>query len=191
MITANSLNTAIYPNTGSQIFVSQVSGNDANTGSYFSPLATFGAAIALHDGTYPNAQIIGLDSAVYDESLAIGSNIYIYAPIAVLFCSTADAIVCTGSGVNVTFATIQSTGGNAITVNGGYPVFNFLASFAGNIVCNTGAGIVTINANGFFGNISNPGSGTGTKTVLNCIFPPASVDAFCFAPWSNTLIPFT
>jgi hypothetical protein len=190
----NAINAAKYPNNGVSLYVSKLNGNDANTGSIFSQLASMNAAHALARSLPATYFFINVtDAETYDEAQVLDYPVNIYAPAATFqtIAASGDCMTLTGSGVVVYASVIQSTAGNAVTVNGGYPILGFNASFAGNFVANSGAGYVTINANTIFGSVSNPGFAGGTRTILNLSTPiGGSVDAYTFAPWSNSLTPF-
>lgn len=176
-----------------QIYVSQASGNDSNSGSFSAPLATFGAAITLANTFSPPLVIICLDQETYDEQLTISSSITIYAPYATFSCTTGDAFTFNSYGITVTFSTLQSTAGNAVTNTFGYPQITFLASFSGNFVNNAENGhTMFITAQTIVGSVINSIGSPNNYTVLSLASPiGGSTDANTFAPWSNTLVPFT
>ena len=190
LITANSLNTSIYPNNGVSIYVSKLNGNDTTgTGGFFSPLKTMNAALTLCrglSGTYFFINVV--DAETYDEAMLLDISVNIYAPAATFSCSTATTFTLTGSGVVINASVIQSLAGDAVLNNAGYPIINFNASFAGDFVNNAGGTTSTIFANTIFGSVTNPGS--SARTIINlaaAIGGSAGSGTFC--PWSNTLTP--
>lgn len=188
MAIANALNTSNYPCDGSNIYVSKLFGSDVTgTGSQFSPLATWTAAIVLANSLPGTSfQFYGLDGESYDETnLDFPNGSYIFAPNATFMSTTGNTLHIT-SFINLTCNLLQSTGGFSINVTAGYPILTFNACFAGDF--NITTNVTTINANTIATNVTNSG---GAKTVLNVAMPVAGADASCFAPWSLSLTPIS
>lgn len=169
MTIMNQLATAIFPDNGCQIYVSQKIGNDSNTGSYTSPLATFGAGITLANTFSPPLVIIGLDQESYDEQLTLVQNI-IYAPQAAIQSSTGDTFTVNGSAI-INVKSMGSSTGNVVNIIGGEATINFQECLVGNFVNNGGRQLVLVGDLLSAAAITNP-SGT---TYLQIAQPLASV----------------
>jgi len=115
------------PYNGAEIYVSKLTGNDANSGSFTAPLATLNAALTLAGSPTPTAPIVivVLDAATYDEQLNFApstENLFFQASSAQInFSGVGDAVTI---GLNckifMQFASIANSGtGTAITNNGG------------------------------------------------------------------------
>jgi hypothetical protein len=122
MSIVNALNTSIFPSNQISLYVSKAVGSDVTgTGSIFSPLASMNAALALCRDVLPGTYffINVTDAETYDEAMVLDFGVNIYAPAATFQTSVAsgDCMTLTGSGVVVYASVIQSTAGNAVTVN--------------------------------------------------------------------------
>lgn len=172
----NSINAASYPNNGNQIFVAQSFGNDANTGSYFAPFATFGAALTAAYGISAETPptIIGLDNAFYDEQLVLTDTTYIHAPYASISSSSGDTITFNGDAAIVTFHALESTAGNPVTCNSGTTTNN-TANFYQSLTWGT---------TGF----QNTSTGTLILNFTNCVTPLVATSGYIKINGSNQLI---
>jgi|GEM_PF-1810713 len=149
-----------------QIYVSGAIGNDANSGSYGSPLRTFGAAITLA-ASHAGCTIICLDSNSYNENITMTTIFNIYAPNARLSPSSGDAITCqtASSNPSITFKDIIIGSGSCLNVPGGFGSGNiylnveFMDGTAGAAVYNAQNGNVYINAEIINGSLLTGGSG--------------------------------
>ena len=158
--------SADIPFNDIEIFVSQTIGNDANSGSYLAPLATFGAAITLASA-HAGCIIIGLDDATYNENLLQNTDFNIYAPLASLIPSSGDAITVNDYSFNpsITFKNIRISSGSCLNLNGGGPsgsVYLYADTIdgsAGAAVYNGENGNCYINCNVLNGILLTGGSG--------------------------------
>ena len=170
MTVMNQISTAIYPANGFQIFVSQQIGSDSNTGSFFAPLETIGAAVTMAGSPSPTTPvtITLMGSATYNEQVVIPAsveNLFIQGPSAAInFSGTGDALTIGNSAkLFINIATVTNSGtGNAITNNGG-SLFGGIdvVQSATNAIVNAGPSGTVVLTGGIAieGNITNPGAG--------------------------------
>jgi len=112
---------------GFEIYVSQMTGNDLNSGSFGAPLATLNAALTLAGSPSPSAPVIIniMDGATYDEQLNFApstENLFFFGPAAQINFSGVGDTVTIGLNCKIFFqmAGITNSGtGTAITNNGG------------------------------------------------------------------------
>lgn len=122
-----SMQPVSIPANAYQIYVSGLRGNDANNGSFTTPLQTIGAALTLAGSPSPSAPVVIFlyDASSYNEQVVIGAsveNLFILGPTASInFSGTGDTLTISASAkLFIEVASVQNSGtGNAITNNGG------------------------------------------------------------------------
>jgi hypothetical protein len=164
------------PYNGEQIFVSQAIGDDGNSGSYSSPLATMGAARTLAASATNRITINVIDGETYDGNILI-DNVYvsIIAPNALFINSTGDVFTITTSSTEhlIQAGGIVASGGNKAIDNQANASLIVNASIVSGGAIQTLNGVVLVNAQQVTAACVETGSGsvrvittlrTGTNT---------------------------
>lgn len=169
------------------VYVSKLTGNDANSGSYSTPVKTFTQALILTAPAVGSQVIICLDGETYDEVIVIPNNVYIYASSAVIqsIATIGDCITINGF-CDISFALIQSTTGRAINITAGFPIIQFQNGFGTGNIENNSPNTITITCQGF-GNTINQVNVAGTIVLISDI--AVSTLGNVVSPWSNSLVP--
>lgn len=179
-------------------FVSSISGNDANPGTIYQPVATINQALTLCSANIPapGCVIYCFDTSSFVESVTLNGGVTIYAPFANIDSPGGDTIktAANNTGNIINFYSVQNSSGTGAPINNtiGYFTCNLIVIYPGNgnPVVNSSGNPMTLTAEGTYVNITNTGG--GSKTICNIAENVGgSLDINCFSNWSNLLTPAT
>ena len=177
-------------------FVSSISGNDSNSGSIYSPVATLNQALTLCAPNIPNpgCVIYCFDASQFNENITVNGNVSIYAPYASLNGDPSGGTTITQGGTSaantLTFLFLNNASSDAFTVEifTGYLCLTVNTIFPNNSggLLNTSTRTAVLNCQvASYVPISSAGS--GSTWAISCPQLLSTVDGTCYSYGSNTL----